>query len=121
VTYLEAARALGDCLLVGLNSDTSVRALKGPSRPINPEQDRAGILAALATVDAVCVFPDVDALNFLRVAQPDTYVKGGDYTIATINQPERRLVEAGGGRVIVLPGVRGRSTTALLRRLAELP
>lgn len=121
VVYLEAARALGDCLLVGLNSDASVRVLKGAARPINPEQDRAGVLAALAAVDAVCIFPDLDALNFLRAAEPDIYAKGGDYTIETINQPERRLVEARGSRVVVLPGVAGRSTTATLRRMASSP
>ncbi len=117
VVYLEAARALGDCLLVGLNSDSSVRSLKGPTRPIHPEQDRAGVLAALASVDAVCIFPDLDALRFLSVAQPDVYAKGGDYTIDTINQPERRLVEANGGRVVVLAGVKGRSTTSTLDRM----
>jgi len=117
VVYLEAARALGDCLLVGLNSDWSVRSLKGPTRPIHPEQDRAGVLAALASVDAVCIFPDLDALHFLGVARPDVYAKGGDYTIDTINQPERRLVEAIGGRVVVLAGVKGRSTTSTLDRM----
>lgn len=117
VTYLEAARAYGDCLLVGLNSDASVRALKGPRRPVNPETDRAGVLAGLAAVDAVCIFPEIDALRFLGVAQPDIYAKGGDYTIDTINQPERRMVEAAGGRVVVIGGVAGRSTTATLERL----
>jgi len=117
VLYLEAARALGDCLLVGLNSDASVRAIKGPSRPINPEADRAMVLAALASVDAVSVFGEPDALEFLRVARPDLYAKGGDYTVDTINQPERRLVEAGGGQVVVLAGVAGRSTTATVERL----
>jgi rfaE bifunctional protein nucleotidyltransferase chain/domain len=119
VTYLEAARALGDCLLVGLNSDASVRALKGPTRPLNLEGDRASVLAALASVDAVCIFAEVDALEFLRVAQPDVYAKGGDYTLDTIHQPERRLVEASGGRVVVLPGVSGRSTTATFERLSH--
>jgi len=118
VTYLEAARTLGDCLLVGVNSDASVRALKGPGRPVNAEQDRAGVLAALEAVDAVYVFPEVDALRFLTLVQPDFYAKGGDYTVDTINQEERRLVEALGGRVVVLGGVPGRSTTAVLERLS---
>lgn len=119
VTYLEAARALGDCLLVGVNGDASVRALKGPGRPIHPEQDRAGVLAGLAAVDAVCVFPETDALHFLAVVQPDVYAKGGDYTIDTIHQDERRLVERAGGQVAVLGGVPGRSTTATLRRMTR--
>ncbi len=117
VTYLEAARNLGDALLVGLNSDASVRALKGAGRPLNPEQDRATVLAALEAVNGVCVFPEVDALGFLRIAKPDIYAKGGDYTIDTINQDERRLVESWGGRVAVVGGLPGRSTTALLSQI----
>lgn len=121
VTYLEAAREQGDALLVGVNSDTSVRAIKGEGRPVNTEQDRATVLAALAAVDAVCIFPESDALKFLGVAQPDIYAKGGDYTIDTINQPERRLVEGLGGRVIVLGGMPGYSTTGVLRKLGHPP
>lgn len=119
VTYLAAARALGDALLVGLNSDASVRALKGPGRPVNPEQDRATVLAALAAVDGVCLFEEVDALRLLAEVKPDIYAKGGDYTIATINQPERRLVEGFGGKVVILPGVPGRSTTNVLAKIAK--
>ena len=117
VTYLEAARNLGDALLVGLNGDASVRALKGAGRPLNPAHDRATVLAALEAVDAVCVFPEVDAMSFLRTAKPDIYAKGGDYTIDTINQEERRLVESWGGCVAVVSGVPGRSTTSLLERI----
>lgn len=120
VTYLAQARAQGDALLVGLNSDASVRALKGPDRPVNPEEDRAVVLSALACVDAVCVFSERSALNFLRRAAPEVYVKGGDYTLATLDQEERRAVEAGGGRIVILPLVPGRSTTALLQRIARL-
>jgi len=119
VTYLEAARALGDLLLVGLNGDASVRALKGQGRPLNPEGDRAAVLAALQAVDAVCIFPELDALHFLALAAPDIYVKGGDYTIDTINQAERRFVEGLGGQVIVLAGVPGKSTSALVGQLRE--
>ncbi len=121
VTYLEAARNQGDALLVGLNSDASVRELKGPDRPINPEEDRAFVLAGLAAVDGVCVFPDRTALRFLELVQPDIYVKGGDYTLETINQDERRLVERAGGQVVVLAGVPGRSTTALVGKLKASP
>lgn len=117
VTYLEAARALGDCLLVGVNGDASVRALKGPGRPLNGEADRAGVVAALAAVDAVTIFPEITALRFLESVSPDIYAKGGDYTLDTINQDERRLVERHGGRVVVLGGVPGRSTSSVLQRL----
>jgi len=119
VTYLAAARALGDALLVGLNSDASVRALKGAGRPVNPEQDRATVLAALAAVDGVCLFEEVDALRLLAEVKPDIYAKGGDYTIDTINQPERQMVEGAGGKVVILPGVPGRSTTNVLAKIAK--
>ena len=108
-----------DALLVGLNSDASVRALKGAGRPVNAEADRATVLAALAAVDGVCIFEEVDALRFLSEVQPDIYAKGGDYTIDTINQPERRLIEGAGGKVVILPGVPGRSTTNVLAKIAK--
>lgn len=117
VTYLEAARNLGDALLVGVTRDIHVRALKGPNRPINPEQDRAAVIAALACVDGVCIFPDLTATQFLTVAEPDIYTKGGDYTLDTINQEERRLIEGRGGKIVILPGVPDRSTTAMLTRV----
>jgi rfaE bifunctional protein nucleotidyltransferase chain/domain len=120
VTYLECARALGDALLVGLNSDASVRELKGQHRPINSEQDRAFVLAALQFVDGVCIFTDRTALRLLSLVQPDIYAKGGDYTIDTINQEERRLIESFGGKVAILPGVPGKSTTALLEKISRL-
>jgi rfaE bifunctional protein nucleotidyltransferase chain/domain len=118
VTYLEAARGLGDVLLVGVNADASVRALKGAGRPLNPERDRALVLAALAAVDAVHIFPEPTALAFLDRVRPDVYAKGGDYSVDTINQEERRFVEGYGGRVVVLGGVPGKSTTTLARKLA---
>jgi D-glycero-beta-D-manno-heptose 1-phosphate adenylyltransferase len=120
VTYLETARNLGDGLLVGLNGDAAVRDLKGPGRPVNPEADRAAVLAALESVSGVCIFRESTATQFLAQAQPDIYVKGGDYTLETINQEERRTVEQCGGRVILIPVVPGKSTTALLRKIAEL-
>ena len=120
VTYLEAARGLGDALLVGLNGDASVREIKGPARPVNPEQDRAGVLAALESVTGVCIFSERTATRFLAAAQPDIYVKGGDYTLETVNQEERRIVEALGGEIKVLPVVPGRSTTALLKAISSL-
>lgn len=120
VTYLEQARALGDLLLVGVNSDAAVRQLKGPDRPVNCESDRATVLAALASVDAVFVFNEKSAAQFLTAARPDIYVKGGDYTLESINQEERRIVEEAGGRVVILPLVPGKSTTALLAKIARL-
>src|SRR6266511_1018824 len=120
VTYLESARALGDALLVGVNGDASVSELKGPLRPVNCEDDRAAVLAALASVDGVCIFTDRAALRFLSAVQPDIYAKGGDYTIDTINQEERQLVEKLGGTVVVLPVVPGKSTTALLEKISRL-
>ena len=117
VTYLEAARAQGDALLVGVNGDDSVRELKGPDRPINSQEDRAAVLAALQSVDAVCIFTERTALRFLSAVQPDIYVKGGDYTVDTINQEERRLVEQLGGKVVLLAGVPGKSTSGLVEKL----
>ncbi|MBN2507447.1 MAG: adenylyltransferase/cytidyltransferase family protein [Verrucomicrobia bacterium] len=121
VTYLEAARNLGDALLVGLTRDLHVQALKGPGRPVNPEQDRAAVLAALACVDGVCIFPDLNALGFLAAAEPDIYAKGGDYTLDTLNQEERRFIESRGGRIVILPGVPSASTSAILARMGAKP
>jgi D-glycero-beta-D-manno-heptose 1-phosphate adenylyltransferase len=120
VTYLEAARSQGEGLLVGVNSDTAVRELKGPGRPVNPEADRAAVLAALACVDAVCIFTERSATRFLSLAQPDIYVKGGDYTKETLNQEECQTVKRAGGKIILMPLVKGRSTTALLERISRL-
>lgn len=117
VLYLQKAKRLGDLLLVGLNSDESVRAIKGPNRPINKELDRAMVLAALAAVDKVCIFPEPTAKRFLELAKPDIYVKGGDYTIDTINQEERQLVEQLGGRIIIVQSGRIISTSRILSQL----
>lgn len=120
VTYLETARNLGDALLIGLNSDSAVRELKGPGRPVNDQGDRAAVLAALESVNGVCLFNEATATRFLAHAQPDIYVKGGDYTLETINQQERRTVEGVGGRIVMIPFVPGKSTTALLKKIARL-
>lgn len=120
VTYLECARNQGDVLLLGLNGDDSVRQLKGEGRPVNSEADRAVVVAALQSVDGVCIFAEKTATRFLSAAQPDIYVKGGDYTLETVNQDERRVVENAGGRVVILPFVPGKSTTALLEKIARL-
>jgi D-glycero-beta-D-manno-heptose 1-phosphate adenylyltransferase len=119
VTYLQTARNLGDALLVGVNDDNSVRGLKGAGRPLNTEADRAGVLAALQSVDAVCIFSEVTAADFLSAAEPDIYVKGGDYTLESLNQDERRIVEGAGGRIAIIPLVSGKSTTALLHKISQ--
>jgi len=119
VSYLEAARNQGGALLVAVNSDASVRAIKGPDRPVNTEMDRAAVLAALASVDAVCIFSEPNAMRLLSLVQPEIYVKGGDYTIDTINQEERRLIEQMGGKAVVLSGIPGKSTTALLEKISR--
>ena len=116
VTYLEHARGQGDALLVGVTSDAGVRQLKGPGRPLNGQEDRAAVLAALESVDAVFVFAEWDARQFLQTVKPDVYVKGGDYTLETINQDERRLLENMGVKIVILPGVPGKSTSALLKK-----
>ena len=120
VSYLESARNLGDLLLVGVNGDDSARQLKGAGRPVNSEADRAATVAALASVDGVCVFADKSAKKFLFLAEPDIYVKGGDYTLDTLNQEERHVVESGGGKIVIFPLVPGRSTTALLEKISSL-
>jgi rfaE bifunctional protein nucleotidyltransferase chain/domain len=118
VVYLETAREHGDALLVGVNGDESVRRLKGPGRPVNLEQDRASVVAALESVTAVCIFADRTAARFLTVAEPDVYVKGGDYTLDTLNAEERQVVERAGGKIVLVPIVPGKSTSALLKKLS---
>ena len=120
VTYLETARQHGDALLVGLNGDASVRQLKGPDRPVNTEADRAVVLAALESVAGVCIFAEPTATRFLAAARPDVYVKGGDYTLDTLNQDERRTIAQAGGRIVIVPCVPGKSTTSLLNKISRL-
>ena len=120
VTYLESARNQGDALLIGVNADEAVRQLKGEGRPVNSETDRAAVLAALQSVDGVCIFADKTATKFLAEAKPDIYVKGGDYTLDTLNQDERRTVEKAGGKIVIIPFVPGKSTTATLAKIMKL-
>jgi len=119
-TYLEAARTLGDRLLVGVNSDASVRVLKGPSRPIYHEDDRAGLIAALGCVDAVCLFDEPSAERFLEWSKPDIWAKGGDYTLETVHPAERALVERTGGQIALVAWVPGRSSSAILEQTRAL-
>ena len=117
VDYLERARALGDVLIVGLNSDTSVRLLKGPLRPINPLADRARMLGALACVDLVVPFDEETPLHLIASILPDILVKGGDYTPESIvGAPE---VRAHGGEVIVMPFIGSYSSSALIQRIVD--
>jgi D-glycero-beta-D-manno-heptose 1-phosphate adenylyltransferase len=116
VAYLAAARALGDRLIVGVNSDASARRLgKGPDRPLNNEHDRAFLLAGLESVDAVVLFEEDTPLAVLAKLKPSIYVKGGDYDMAEL--AETPLVQSWGGRSLALPFVDGYSTTALVRRI----
>ena len=117
VRYLTAARTLGDILIVGLNSDASVRKLKGKGRPVNPAPDRAEVLAGLRAVDHVVVFDEDTAEELVRRLQPDIYVKGGDYSLDRL--PESAIVAAYGGRTVLVPMVEGRSTTNVIQRLQQ--
>jgi rfaE bifunctional protein nucleotidyltransferase chain/domain len=115
VRYLAQARALGDALVVAVNSDTSARALKGATRPLTSENDRAEILAALEAVDYVTVFDDLSPRSLIAALLPDVLVKGGDYALDQIHGREE--VEAAGGRVVSLPFVEGASTSKLVERI----
>lgn len=118
VSYLAQARGLGASLVVGLNSDVSVRTLgKGPERPLNPEQDRALVLAGLQSVDLVVLFDESTPLALIEQVRPDIYVKGGDYDVQRL--AEAALVRSWGGRAQTLAFVDGRSTTSLVRRIRE--
>lgn len=119
VRYLQAARALGDALAVALNSDASVRALKGEGRPINPEDDRAEVLAALECVNYVAVFSEMRATRFLEAVKPAIYVKGGDYTLETLDREERAVLEKIGAEIKILPLQPGYSTSRLISRLHQ--
>lgn len=115
VRYLNEARRLGDILVVGLNSDESVRRLKGEGRPVNPAADRAEVLVGLRAVDHVVIFAEATAEELVRQLQPDIYVKGGDYSLDSL--PEAAIVSAYGGKTVLVPLVEGRSTTNVIRRL----
>jgi D-beta-D-heptose 7-phosphate kinase/D-beta-D-heptose 1-phosphate adenosyltransferase len=115
IQLLEAARAMGDALVVGLNSDESVRSLKGPSRPVIPQQERAEILANLECVDAVVVFNELTPQKTVAALLPDILVKGGDWPGNQI--VGRKEVEAAGGKVVLIDVVQGYSTTEILRKI----
>ncbi|PYL66247.1 MAG: ADP-heptose synthase [Verrucomicrobia bacterium] len=120
VRYLQAARALGDALVVGLNGDRSVRELKGPGRPINDEKTRAEMVAALECVDLVTIFAEMRATQFLAAAVPGIYAKGGDYSSETLNAEERAILQKLAAEIRIIPFEKGYSTSGLLERLRGL-
>jgi rfaE bifunctional protein nucleotidyltransferase chain/domain len=123
--YLEAARALGHVLVVGLNSDTSTRQIKGPQRPLVEQNDRAALLLGLRVVDYVMIFDEPTAEHLVAALQPDVYVKGGDYRLDSEPRqrgkplPEAAIVQSYGGRVQLIPYLPGRSTTELIERITQ--
>ncbi len=117
VRYLRAARALGDVLLVGINSDASVRRLKGPGRPLMPASERAELVGAFAAVDAVLVFDDDRADTLIRELRPDLHAKGTDYSEESV--PEREAVLAAGGRVAIAGDPKAHATKDLIRTILD--
>ena len=118
VDYLQRARALGTCLIVGLNSDTSMQRIKGPLRPITDQQSRALVLAGLASVDYIIVFVEDTPHSLITAIQPDILVKGGDWPVDQI--VGRDVVQARGGQVLSLPVLTGYSTTGIIERIVQL-
>lgn len=119
VAYLREASQQADCFVLALNSDESVRTIKGPSRPVLDEQDRISVLSALECVDYITVFDTENVIPLLDVLRPEVYVKGGDYTIETINQVERRFLEGYSADIVLLSAIEGASTTEILRKIHE--
>jgi len=115
VRYLEEAKRMGDVLIVGINSDASVRKLKGKNRPINSENDRTEVLAALEVVDYIVIFKEDNPIKLLSLIEPDVHVKGGDYKIGKI--VEKNIVEKNKGRVVLVQEEKGFSTTSLIKRI----
>ena len=117
VRYLSAAKNFGDILIVGLNSDDSVKKLKGEDRPVNSEQDRAEVLLGLKAVDEVVIFSEATAENLISEIKPDVYVKGGDYNLE--NLPEAKIVQSYGGKVEFIQLVEGRSTSNIIKKISS--
>lgn len=119
IHFLQQARAAGDVLFVAVNSDASVRALKGPTRPIQSEQERAFALSALACTDALCLFRELRLTAEITALRPDLYVKAGDYSLATLDPAERAALQAAGTEIRFLPFLPGFSSTDLIRRISS--
>jgi glycerol-3-phosphate cytidylyltransferase len=115
IKYLADAAALGDLLVVGINSDASVSRLKGPDRPIQNEIDRALLIWSLKMVDYTFIFPENDPIAFLEILKPDIHVKGGDYTPEQL--PEKSIVEKHGGKIVIVPFTSGLSTTSIVKKI----
>lgn len=126
VRYLEEARALGDVLVLGLNSDDSVRQLKGPQRPLVNQQERAEMMSALRPIDHVVIFEELTADSILEALKPEIYVKGGDYSLADASSasdkplPEAPTVRAYGGQIVLIPFLPGHSTSDLIRKILRV-
>ena len=118
IEYLRFCKTKGDIVVVGLNSDSSVKAIKGPDRPINPQQDRAAILAALEMVDYITIFDEPDPLNLIKKIKPDVLIKGEDW--AKKGVIGREFVESYGGKVILAPTVEGKSSSAIIGKMKPL-
>jgi D-glycero-beta-D-manno-heptose 1-phosphate adenylyltransferase len=118
VDYLIKAKQLGDILILGLNSDSSVKSYKGDKRPINAETDRAYVLAALEAIDYIIIFTESTPEHLIEVLQPDIHVKGGDYTIDTL--PEAKIIQAYGGKIELVPFVPGKSTSTIIEKICDV-
>ncbi|HOK54281.1 MAG TPA: D-glycero-beta-D-manno-heptose 1-phosphate adenylyltransferase [Armatimonadota bacterium] len=118
VRYLQDAKALGDCLIVAVNTDDSVKRLKGDSRPLVPEFERAELVAALQCVDYVTLFDEDTPTEIIEYLQPDIHVKGGDYQADDL--PESQAVKSYGGKIVIIPLTEGKSTTNLIQRIVEV-
>jgi D-glycero-beta-D-manno-heptose 1-phosphate adenylyltransferase len=121
ISYLEKARSLGDYMVIGLNSDRSVRSLKGPGRPVNDEKSRARVIGALECVDHVVIFGSTRVTPLVEQLQPEIYVKGGDYTVESLDPGERGAIQSYGGRIRILPLSKGYSTTKTIGRIQAKP
>ena len=119
VRYLQEARSLGDFLVVAVNGDESVRSLKGAGRPLNSEEDRAEVLAALECVDFVIIFPELRATQVIEASRPSIYVKGGDYTLESLDPGEVAALKEAGAEIKTLSLVPGRSTSGLIERMQQ--
>ncbi len=115
VRYLKESKKFGDVLIVGLNSDISVRALKGAGRPVNPEYDRAEVLAGLESVDYIILFDEISPVKLLEKIKPDIYTKGADYTVETL--PEASVIQSYGGKIQFIDLLEGRSTTKIIDKI----
>jgi len=118
IRYLKEAKKLGDILIVAINSDLSTKKIKGPNRPLNNENDRAESIASLECIDYVTIFNEEDPIKFLEKIKPDIHVKGGDYEMDQII--EKDIVEKNNGKIVLIPEIKGYSTTDLIKRMINL-